>query len=184
MDNTAQFLVVSARTFALFALLIIATYTDIAYGRIYNWLVYPAIALGIILAALGQVLDAGRPDIVESAEGLAAGAAIFGFFFLRGWMGAADVKLAAAIGALSGVWFFLWALLFITLAGALIAVAVMIWSGTFGDSMKNSLVFFFRPKKLKEKMEASGQQPVMIPYGLAMAVGTMVAWFAWNVDLW
>ena len=178
MDGTAQFIVVGSRAFVLFALLIIATFTDIAYGRIYNWLVYPAIGLGLLLAGLSQLVDAGRPDIMESVMGLAIGAAVFGFFFLRGWMGAADVKLAAAIGAIGGLWFFLLAMVFITLAGFMIAVAIMIWSGRFGESMKNSLVFFFRPGKLKQKMDAAGQQPVMIPYGLAMAIGTMAAWFS------
>ena len=177
MTTTAEFALFGARTLVLFALLIAATFTDIAYGKIHNWLVYPAIAIGVALAVTGQLIGAGRPDIVDSATGLALGAAVFGFFFIQGWMGAADVKLAAAIGALEGLSFFIWALVYITLAGCILAVVVLIWHGRLVESARNSLLFFFRPRKLKEKMEASGQQPVFIPYGVAMAVGTMFAWF-------
>ena len=175
--TTLQFTITIARELGLFALLIAATYTDIAYGRICNWLVYPAIAAGLVLAVLGQAAGAGGPDIVSSMAGLAMGAGIFGFFFLKGAMGAADVKLAAAIGALKGWEFFAWALVYITLAGCILAVAVVIWRGRFLESMKNSALFMIRPGRLRAKMEAAGQKPVLIPYGVAMAVGTMFAWF-------
>ena len=166
-----------ARELGLFILLIVATFTDIAYGKIYNWLVYPGIVLGVGLAVAGEFVGGGSPGMVGSLVGLVMGAGLFGFFFFRGWMGAADVKLAAAIGALKGGHFFVWALIYITLAGFILAVVVLIWQGRFIESVKNSLVFFFRPKKLKKEMEASGRQPVLIPYGVAMAVGTMCAWF-------
>ncbi|HUW33079.1 MAG TPA: A24 family peptidase [Planctomycetota bacterium] len=177
--STAQLVIIVTRALVLFVLLIVAAFTDVAYGKIYNWLVYPAIVLGLVLGVLGQAVNAGRPDVVDSAAGLAAGAALFGFFFLRGWMGGADVKLAAAIGAIGGLSFFLVSLIYITLAGCIIAVTMLIWRGRFIESVVNSIVFFFRPAKLKKAMEESGKQAVMIPYGLAMAVGTMVAWYTW-----
>jgi prepilin peptidase CpaA len=166
-----------AREAGLFALLIAATFTDIAYGKIYNWLVYPGIVVGVGLAVLGQCAGAHQPGAAQSLLGLGLGAGLFGLFFSRGWMGAADVKLAAAIGALKGLHFFVWALIYITLAGFILAIVLLIWEGRFAESMKNTIVFFFRPRKLKENMDASGAKPVYIPYGLAMAVGTMCAWF-------
>ena len=174
--NTAD-IITLARELGLFILLIVAVFTDIAYGKIYNWLVYPAVVTGVGLAVAGHYVGPASPSVIESLLGLALAAGLFGFFFFRGWMGAADVKLAAAIGALKGLQFFIWALIFITLAGFMLAVVMLIWQGRFVESVKNSLVFFFRPKKLKEKMEESGQQPVLIPYGVAMAIGTMCAWF-------
>jgi len=175
--STEQLVVIVTRALVLFVLLIVAAFTDIAYGKIYNWLVYPAIALGLLLSVLGQIVDAGRPDVVDCTMGLAAGGALFGFFFLRNWMGGADVKLAAAIGAIGGLWFFLASLIYITLAGSIIAVTILIWRGRFVESVRNSLVFFFRPAKLKKAMDDAGTEPVMIPYGLAMAAGSMVAWY-------
>jgi len=174
--NTPE-VITFVREFGLFILLIVATFTDIAYGKVYNWLVYPGIGAGVALSAAGQYCGAGPPGVAESLVGLALAGGLFGFFFFRGWMGAADVKLAAAIGALKGWQFFVWALIYITLAGFILAVAVLVWRGRFIESLKNSIVFFFRPKKLKKKMEAADEKPVMIPYGLAMAVGTMCAWF-------
>jgi len=175
--TSVQSSVVFAREVGLFALLIAATFTDIAYGKVYNWLTYPCIVLGMMLAAGGQAAGAPEASVVESLTGLAAAAGIFGFFFLRNWMGAADVKLAAAIGALKGFGFFLWALVYITLAGFMLAVVVLIWQGRFVESVRNSFVFFLRPGKLRKRQEANGREPVFIPYGAAMAVGTMCAWF-------
>lgn len=174
LDNATA--ITLARESGLFVLLIVATFTDIAYGRVYNWLVYPAIVLGVALAVAGQIVGAGEPDVVQSLLGLTLAAGLFGFFFARGWMGAADVKLAAAIGALKGIGFFVQALIFITLAGFMLAVIVLIWRGRFIGSIKNCLVFFFRPRKLAKQMEADGRTPDMIPYGVAIAFGTMCVW--------
>jgi Flp pilus assembly protein protease CpaA len=183
LDNATA--ITLARESGLFVLLIVATFTDIAYGRIYNWLVYPAIVLGVALAVAGQIVGAGEPDVVQSLLepdvvqsllGLTLAAGLFGFFFARGWMGAADVKFAAAIGALKGIGFFVQALIFITLAGFMLAVIVLIWRGRFIESIKNCLVFFFRPRKLAKQMEADGRTPDMIPYGVAIAFGTMCVW--------
>jgi len=165
-----------ARELGLFVLLIVATFTDIAYGKIYNWLVYPAIVLGVVLAFAGQLAGAGPPGAMQSLVGMVVAAGLFGFFFARGWMGGADVKLAAAIGALKGIEFFVQALIFITLAGFMLAVIVLIWRCRFIETVKNCLVFFFRPKKLAKEMEAAGRTPDLIPYGVAMAFGTMCAW--------
>ena len=169
--------IVLAREAGLFALLIVATFTDVAYGKINNWLVYPAIVAGFGLAIAADLQHASPPYIEQSAFGFAAGLGLFGLFFFMGWMGPADVKLAAAIGALKGLEFFIWALVFITLAGCLLAVTVLIWQGKLIESLGNSVLFFFRPRKLMDKLKASGQKPVYIPYGLAMAAGTMAAWF-------
>ena len=174
LDNATA--ITLARESGLFVLLIVATFTDIAYGRVYNWLVYPAIVLGVALAVAGQIVGAGEPDVVQSLLGLTLAAGLFGFFFARGWMGAADVKLAAAIGALKGIGFFVQALIFITLAGFMLAVIVLIWRGRFIETMKNCLVFFLRPRKLAKQMEADGRTPDMIPYGVAIAFGTMCVW--------
>jgi len=165
------------RQVALFALLIIATFTDISAGKVYNWLVYPVMALGIALGIIGPMLGVPVPSALDSLIGLLLGFCIFGLFFSMGWLGAGDAKLAAAIGALHGYAFFLWALVYMTLAGCMLAVVVLVWKGMLLETIKNSVLFFFRPGKLKAKLEASGKQPVFIPYGVAMAAGTMVAWF-------
>jgi len=175
--TTAQISIVFARETGLFVLLVAAAFTDIAYGKVYNWLTYAAIVLGIVCAIGGQAAGAPGSSVAGSLTGLAAAGAIFGFFFLRNWMGPADVKLAAAIGALKGLGFFLWALIYITLAGFMLALIVLIWQGRFLESLRNSVVFFFRPGRLTRKLETDGRPPVLIPYGAAMAVGTICAWF-------
>jgi len=176
-SNTTALAVDLTRQLALFALLIIATFTDISAGKVHNWLVYPAMALGLALGIAGPMFGVSSPDALDALIGLLLGFGIFGLFFSMGWLGAGDAKLAGAIGAICGYAFFLWALVYMTLAGCMLAVVILIWKGMLLETLKNSVVFFFRPGKLKAKLEASGRQPVLIPYGVAMAAGTMVAWF-------
>jgi prepilin peptidase CpaA len=96
----------------LLAVLAVATTIDIRERRIPNLLTFSAIGVGIGLhLALG-----GLDGLKQSAQGTGVGfAMLFPLFFMR-WMGAGDVKLMMAIGALKGpefVWFAaLWAAVF------------------------------------------------------------------------
>ena len=79
----------------LWCILLLASYYDIRYQRIPDWLTLSAITLGIILTHnwLGAIVGAGCIIIVGSL-GLA--------ILKQETMGGADVKLMAAVGAFLG----------------------------------------------------------------------------------
>ena len=71
---------------------------DLATRRIPNWLTFPAAAVG--LAWNGY--RGGWRGLLLALGGLALGFVVFLPFFALGGMGAGDVKLMAAVGAITG----------------------------------------------------------------------------------
>ena len=72
------------------------------------------------------ISDSGH-GILFSVEGMGLGFALLLGFYMYGGMGAGDVKLLAAIGAVVGPFNVFVGFLFASLLGGLYAVAVMVW---------------------------------------------------------
>lgn len=70
---------------------------DIREHRIPNWLNFSAIGAGLLLNGWG-----GLPSFVDSLYGCGLGIGIFVLPFIFGWVGAGDVKLMGALGAILG----------------------------------------------------------------------------------
>lgn len=145
-----------------------AVYYDLRERRIPNWLTIPGLGLGLLL----HVIDGGAAGLVNALLGAGVGAALLVLPFALGWMGGGDLKLLAAIGALMGVSFTLSTLLFGLAAGGLIA---LVWLGvkrSLLSSLKYMLVVWLpmpgtKPQALKAP----------IPFGPALALGVLVAFF-------
>ena len=140
-----------------------AVATDLRSQRIPNWLTFGAAgaALGIRLA-LG-----GAQALLAGSEAWLLGAAIFFIPFALGWMGAGDVKLLAAFGALGGPAFLVQAALAGCLAGGLIAFVYLAWQRRLIFFMWHVFVHFRHP--FSGVLEGKRR----IPYGPALALGAM-----------
>jgi len=153
------------------AVLAIATYTDCRWRLIKNILTVPAIALGLLLHFLGS----GWSGLTFGLLGLAAGFGLMMIPFVFGQMGGGDVKLMAALGSLLGAYAIMNVFLYTTLAGGLLAIVVAVCRKEGFNSLRRTwqlakglLIFHTVPH-----MESEGKQAVTIPYGLAIAVGTL-----------
>ncbi len=98
-------------------------------------------------------------------------------FFFLGWMGAGDVKLITAVGAIVGQGMALNVFLGIVLAGLALALLVLTVNGEllnafrrYGASLGFSLALR-RPTYLSPPEE---QTRLIIPYAVPIAVGTFV----------
>lgn len=152
----------------------IATFTDLRSRRIPNWLVFPFLAAGI---GVGGWLH-GWHGIGQSLWGAAFGALTMGFLFWMGGMGAGDVKLCAAIGAWIGPGQLLMALVLTGLAGG----AMVLGWAVYGGFLKNlfvdagSLAFGSRTRDPKFVLSNPGRRKM--PYGPAIAIGTLMSFFS------
>ena len=91
-----------------------------------------------------------------------------------GW---GDVKLMAAVGAAMGYPLVLGALAFISLAGALQAVVTLIWHGSVWDTLGAQLSRLGQKAKLIKPQQQSTPPARHIPYGVAIALGSV--WAMW-----
>jgi prepilin peptidase CpaA len=157
------------------AVLSIATFTDLRWRRIHNWLVFPFMAAGV--AVCGWLH--GWQGVGESCAGLALGGGILGLLFLMGGMGAGDVKLCAAIGAWIGP-----AQLMIALVGAGLAGGVMVlgWAasdGFLGELFSSTSEMALGGKKSGRSGPAENRiARRTMPYAPAIAIGTLLSFFA------
>jgi prepilin peptidase CpaA len=153
----------------LIVLFLSATVTDLKWNRIYNLQTYPAMACGL---ALGFAA-AGADGALTSFLGLVVGLSLLSVFYLLGGVGAGDVKLLGAIGALKGSSFVLWTMFYTGLAGGTMALIIIIWQGSVRQTLKN-LVFFVRhPFRFQREQDHQNRQ--YLPYGFAISIGCFCA---------
>ncbi|MEO1998687.1 MAG: A24 family peptidase, partial [Planctomycetaceae bacterium] len=107
----------------LIALLIVATITDVARHKIYNWTTYP----GMLLAPVVHLAERGWPALQDSVAGLLVCGSIMLLCFVLFNVGGGDVKLLAMMGAFLGVERGVEALLWTFVLGSLVGMAILIW---------------------------------------------------------
>jgi prepilin peptidase CpaA len=154
--------------------LAVATFTDLRFRRIPNWLVLPFLLAGI--AVSGWLY--GWHGIGQSFEGLGLGVLIYGFLFWVGGMGAGDVKLCAAIGAWIGPGQLFIALVLTGIVGGIMVLCWAAFGGFFRELFKGTsdLVFVWKPGTGSDP-DGALSNPVRrkMPYAPAIAIGTLIS---------
>lgn len=112
----------------------LATGWDLKTGLIPNRIMFPAMLTGIVL----NTYYSGWHGLGTSLAGLALGILLLFIPFAIGGMGAGDVKLLAAIGALNGHVFTFRAFLYGAIAGGIMALGVALAKGRLWLSIMNT----------------------------------------------
>lgn len=160
--------------FACAALAVAAAVSDALRRRIPNWLVLPGMLFGLAANALVP----GALGLTSAVTGLAAGLLAFLPFYLLRLLGAGDVKLIAMVGSFLGAAHLVGAMLASFLAGGLLAVAFAWHAGQLGRVVGNIrliLVGMLMRAALPGAPTVAPPAPaVRMPYGIAVAAGTVV----------
>jgi prepilin peptidase CpaA len=158
--------------------LVAATYTDLRYRRIPNWLVFPFLLAGFVVSSWQH----GWHGLGQSCLGFGLGLLIYGTLCFMGGMGMGDVKLCAAIGAWLGPEQLMVALVFIGIVGGILAFAWALKGGFLGEMFSNTgdLVFGWRKRGLRPHPDLvlSNPRARKMPYAPAIAIGTLFSFFA------
>jgi prepilin peptidase CpaA len=160
----------------LLLIVCLAAIYDLRYRRIPNWLVLTGLLLGLGVNAFlfewaglqGSLLGIGIAFLVY-----------FPLYLLRG-MGAGDVKLMAAVGAIVGwkawiVIFFLTAIM-----GGLAAVALLASRSQLRRGFSNAgylvvqLLAFRAPYARREELDVKSEKSVKLPHGMTIAWGSLL----------
>ena len=163
---------------ALAAVIVLTTYTEIRNSTIPNWITLPALAFALIASFLGV----GIP-LVSSLIGLAIGFGFLFLFYLFGGMGGGDVKLMGAVGALLGFPDILNVLTYTAFIGGAMAVLALIWHKRFWAGIADTLALLVRWRPNHDldgamppapAIPPPKSKPITIPYGLAIVAGVLI----------
>jgi prepilin peptidase CpaA len=165
----------------LLSLIVIpAAALDIKTRRIPNWLSLSGVVLGIAL----NVFLFETSGLWFSLEGLGLAFAIYFVLYLLHGMGAGDVKLMAAVGAVAGPPYWLLILVLTSLAGAVAGLLLIAAKGRFRKTLDNILLILvsFRhghlPYTANPQLDVRSPQALRLPHAVMIAVGTLVAIWA------
>jgi prepilin peptidase CpaA len=156
-------------------IVLVAAATDIRSRRIPNWLTLSGVCAGLLLNCQLSGLD----GLKTSVAGLLLGfAAYFALYCLRA-MGAGDVKLMAAVGAIVGPqdWFYVF--IATAIAGGVLALALMIGRGRVKETLRNTvfitgeLIHFRAPFSRRKDLDVKDPRALTMPHGVAIAAGTV-----------
>ncbi len=154
--------------------LVAASGIDLRTRRIPNWLVGPFLLSGFIV----QTAMHGFSGAWHSLSGMGLALLLFGPpCFLRA-MGMGDFKLAAGVAAWIGPGQFFLAAITAAIAGGIIAVCYAAWQGSLGTSLDRAGdLVRFRARPLPQ-MGSAAARAQSIPYAPAIAIGTLLSFFA------
>lgn len=164
-----------------------AAWFDIRERRLPN-----VLTAGALVVALALRAPMGFDAL---GQGLLGALLAFGLalpFFMAGGLGGGDVKLLVAVGAFLGPGNLWLALLVMALVGAVMAIVVLIRRRAFAQTAVNLRTIFstFGPdtftgwKGEDSRAAVTLDTPgvLSVPYGVAIAVGALTAWFVYGAN--
>ena len=149
---------------------------DIKEQRIPNWLNFLATGAGLLLSYWS-----GIPSFLDSLYGCGLGIGIFIFPFILGWLGAGDVKLMGALGAILGSTPILRTAFYSILAGGVLALFSLVGKkARFRDFtsawLDFKLLLMTRGTVTPESVGQRSQKGAhTVPYGVAIVLGALIA---------
>jgi prepilin peptidase CpaA len=154
-----------------FATVAVATVIDWNSRRIPNLLTFPVALLGLVL---NGVLGGGW-GLAGSAIGLFIGLGLFLVLMNLGAMGAGDVKLMAALGALLGLIHIFWIGLFTAAMGGLLVVFYSLGQRSLPRLLHRTATVLTAvlTGRLPKADELSAKREDYMPYALAIALGVV-----------
>ena len=153
-------------------LAIFVIYYDVRYRRIPNVLVLSAALAGIsVNTAFG-----GWQGTLESLQGFALAFFPMLLMHIFGAMGAGDVKLFGAVGAVLGVALVPLAFVLVVMLGAVLAVYTMLRAGTVFTTLHGVFRIFvgLLPGWEMPRFAISPDRKHTIPYGVAIMLGSVI----------
>jgi prepilin peptidase CpaA len=153
-------------------------YMDIRYRRIPNKLVLATLICGLAVNGFFS----GWSGLLSSLGGMALAFFLLFFFHVFGTMGAGDVKLFAAIGAVVGISLVLPTLVVVALMGGVLAVGKMIYARRVGETMFGVFQFFYGllPGQTVPRFAIPADRSYTLPYAVPICFGSLISFFLFH----
>jgi prepilin peptidase CpaA len=154
----------------------IAAGFDLRYRRIPNWLV----GTGLVWGMLMNTLLFGWPGLKTSLLGIGLAFIVYFPLFLVRGMGAGDVKLMMAVGALVGPLNWLYIFVMTGILGGAAALLLLAWRRRLRQTFSNVVVILSEllhlraPFAADEKLDVHSPNAITMPHGVTIAAGSLL----------
>ncbi|MBA3065602.1 prepilin peptidase, partial [bacterium] len=152
---------------AFLSYLAVCAATDVKYRKVFNFVTFPAIILGVGL----NFFYFGTYGLKNSLIGLIAGFLVLFVFFLLGGVGPGDFKFLAGAGAITGWEPVLWGFLYGAIIAGIYSLCLIIVKKKFKETLKRIGGFFVFFLYGREAPDASLIGGGALPYAFFLAVG-------------
>lgn len=155
------------------------TYTDVRYRRIPNKQVLTILLCGIAI----NTFFGAWPGLFASLLGMVMAFALMLTLHVLGTMGAGDVKLFAAIGAVLGSSLVFQTFLIVAVTGGVLAVCKMVYMRRAAATMLRVVQFFvgFLPGQTVPRFSVPADRNYTLPYAVPICLGSIVSFFIFRV---
>ena len=155
------------------------TYMDVRYRRIPNRQVLIILLCGI---ALNVVFGAWQ-GLLASLLGIVMAFGLMFTLHVLGTMGAGDVKLFAAIGAVLGSSLVIPTFLIVALTGGILAICKMVYKRRVAATMLRVVQFFvgLLPGQAVPRVSVPADPTYTLPYAVPICLGSVVSFFLFHV---
>jgi prepilin peptidase CpaA len=157
------------------SLVLTAAVTDFRRRRIPNWLTLGGVSSGLLL----HIVTGGWAGLSFGIEGMLLGFGVYFVFYCLHAMGAGDVKLMAAIGAVVGPSNWITVFVATAIAGGAAAVALVVAKGRVRQTLWHigyilSELIQLRPPFMRRScLDVRHPGALTLPHGIAIAAGTV-----------
>jgi len=161
--------------YILFLLLLIALITDVKDEKLPNWLTMSGICFGLIYHLIVNGID----GFIFSVLGMLVAGGIFLVLYFFKALGAGDVKLFAAIGAIVGMQLVLYMMMYSILFAGLLAIIILLFTRTFLQrvtQMLFNIIGAVISKDLSGLKEYQAGKQTKFPFMYAVIPATIAAY--------
>lgn len=157
----------------LLALVLPAAAYDLRFRRVPNWLSVS----GVVAGFAANLILFGWPGLTAASFGLLCSLAVYVPLYLIRGMGAGDVKLMAAVGAMVGASQWLGIFLITAILGGIVALAVVAWKKRVHETLFNlavisvELVHFRAPSACAGGLDIRDSEALRLPHAAVIASG-------------
>lgn len=160
----------------LLTLVVTAAIYDLRFRRVPNWLTLA----GVVVGVGGHAAVSGWAGCKTALAGLGLGFGAYLVLYLLQGVGAGDVKLMAAVGAIAGSRDWLLIFLFTAMSGGLLALIVITMRGRVRTTLRNigfvfgELLHLRQPFLRRDELSVQSKMSVKLPHAISIAAGSVL----------
>lgn len=156
--------------------LIVAAITDWRQRKIFNWLTYPTVLVGLLLHTIAFGLHGFAAGVVTAVIVIIIGLIILPF----GWFGGGDIKLLAGIGATLGPAALFEVFFYSVFVGFLMGISLSLTNGYLWDLLKRigrylRALFLTVTTRTNLTQKLETDERAYLPFAIPIFVGAVLA---------